>query len=76
MLPRVILLDLDEVLLGMRANLYDVLGTNVPLNLLPRAAVLLKRVEEELMLVVGPVLAVLSDDILLPRFLRGRAGRR
>lgn len=74
MLACVILLDLDEVLLSVGAYLDDILGAYVALNLLPGAAVLLEGVEEELVLVVGPVLAVLCDDVLLAGLLSGRGG--
>lgn len=73
MFTGVVLLDLYEVLLRMRTDLNDVLGSHVALNLLPRSTVLFQRLEEELVLFRGPDLSVLSDDVFLSWFLRGRS---
>lgn len=67
----VVFLDLEKVLLGMRANLDDVLGLDVLLDLLPVASVFLKGVDKGLMLLSSPVFAILGDDVGLSRFLGG-----
>lgn len=75
MLSSVVLLDLEEILLGVRADLNDVLGLDVLFNLLPVATVFLESVDKGLMLLAGPVFAILGDDVGLARFL-GRDGVR
>lgn len=77
----VVLLDLEKVLLCMRANLDDVLSLDVLLDLFPVSSMFLQGVQKGLMLVRGPVLAMLGDDIRLAGLLsregvaRERAGR-
>lgn len=58
-------LEAEKVLLGMRANLDGGLGGDVTLDGLPFAAVHGEGVDEALVLLVGPVLAALGEDVLL-----------
>mmetsp|Transcript_9818 Transcript_9818/g.40509 ORF Transcript_9818/g.40509 Transcript_9818/m.40509 type:complete len:305 (-) Transcript_9818:114-1028(-) len=69
-LARAELLDLEEVLLRVRADLDDRLGAHVRLDHLPLAVVELERLDELGVLGVRPGLALLGDRIRLPDFLR------
>lgn len=71
-LAGVVLLDFDEVFLGMGAYLNDVLCSHVSLNLLPGATVFLQSIQKEFVLLLGPVFTMLRNDVLLSRFLRWR----
>lgn len=72
MLASVVLLDFEEIFLGMRSDLNNILGLDMLLNLLPIATMLLEGVEKRLMLMRSPILAVLCDDVWFARLLHGK----
>lgn len=76
MFAGIVLLDFEKVLLGMRANLNDVLRLDVLLNLFPISTVLLQSLEKRLMLIRRPVFPVLGNDIWFSRFLCRKRVRR
>lgn len=67
MFAGIVLLYFYEVFLSVRANLNDVLSADVTLYLFPGTTVFLQCVKEQLMFFVGPVFAVLGNDVLLAR---------
>lgn len=73
MLACVVLLNLYEVLLRMRADLNDVLRSHMALNLLPRSTVLFQGIDKELVLFGCPDLSVFGDDVLLSWLFGGRS---
>lgn len=71
MFSGVVLLDFEEIFLGMGTDLNYVLGLNVLLDLFPVTSMLFESVQKGLMFVLCPIFPVFRDDIGLPRLLRG-----